>query len=166
MPCWLWRYCPLKGTTSPRSEQTLNWAWNPVSSFQMKTVTENYWLLLCSSNDNMTLSCGVLFLVVFSGILLWLTSIHCIVSVKIDSVQWVVLFPPTPSLPLPLPTPPPLPLPPPPPPPPSSLLKQQHLPRVRHSPEDDQSILIKTVLFRTIYYPKENFYMVSFPVLA
>ena len=30
-----------------------------VSSFKMNTVTENYWLILYSTNGNMTLSCGV-----------------------------------------------------------------------------------------------------------
>ena len=35
-----------------------------VSEFKMNTVTENYCLILCSSNGNMTLSCEVLFSVI------------------------------------------------------------------------------------------------------
>ena len=49
--------CLFKGSVSSRSEQTFNRAWNRCPSLRW-IVTENYWLILCSSNSNMTLSCG------------------------------------------------------------------------------------------------------------
>ena len=49
-------YRLLKGTVLSRSEQTFNRGMESVSEFKLNT--DHYWLIKCSSNCNMTFSCG------------------------------------------------------------------------------------------------------------
>ena len=51
-----WMIAKVKGTVSSRSEQTFNRAWNRCPILRWKLLAH-----LCTSNGNMSLSCGVLF---------------------------------------------------------------------------------------------------------